>query len=78
MNSINDWARWHVPVISATVGNVKQEDQGPDQPGQKDPMSKITRVKREGGVRSPEFKPQYHQKKKVDPSLNYASPKPMK
>jgi hypothetical protein len=58
------WARWHVPVISATVGNVKQEDQGPDQPGQKDPMSKITRVKREGGVRSPEFKPQYHQKKK--------------
>jgi hypothetical protein len=42
---------WDTPVIPETVESIKQEDCSPDLPGQKqDPISKITRVKRAGGV----------------------------
>jgi hypothetical protein len=75
--STNRWTWWCTVAILAMVGKVKYEDQGPGQPEQKvRPYFKNNQSQkswRHGSsgrepakqVQSPEFKPQYHKKKKT-------------
>jgi hypothetical protein len=45
------WAWWYVPVIPATAGGIKYKDHGPGHSGKKrDPISKIIKATRAGGV----------------------------